>query len=142
MSKVIKSPAATEAQPEVINEAFFEKYADAPLLLRAWEVVSDALEAIDEGVKILEEDDTHVGLISAYWVLKVLFRRATGADVKIASDTHWESVRRELLSGTDTTTTPCGKPSSHQEEITARNRAIVEFVMMDDADNPDRGTLQ
>lgn len=97
MSKT-SNPAA-DLPMETIDQAYFEKFADAALLLKAWEVVSEAIDVICDGVKIRTEDDTHVGLIEAYWALKVLFQRKTGADAKEVSEQHWTKMRQALLNG-------------------------------------------
>ncbi|UZE12764.1 hypothetical protein [Pseudomonas sp. B21-053] len=99
MSKVIDFPKTP--QTETIDQAFFEKFADAALLLKCFEVVEDAIDFIDEdGVfHIQKHDDTHVSLIEAYWALKVLFERKTGHDAKTVARDHLEAMRRHLLEG-------------------------------------------
>jgi len=97
MSKVIDFPKP--AQPETIDQAFFEKFADAALLLKCFECVKDATEFVEDGGAIEVRDDVYVGLIEAYWALKVLFERKTGADAKKVSDEHWEIASKCLLAG-------------------------------------------
>jgi hypothetical protein len=99
MSKVINFPA--QPQVETIDQAFFEKFADAALLLKCFESVKDATEFVEEGGKIEERDDVYVGLIEAYWALKVLFERRTGADALTVSNEHWEVASKSLLAGTE-----------------------------------------
>ena len=90
----------TPPMVEVIDEAYFEKYADAALLLKCFEVVKDTLEVICEPEFTIEvEDDTHVDLIRAFYALKVLFKRKTGHDAKIVAQDHWEAMGRHLLEG-------------------------------------------
>lgn len=98
MTNVLNFP--TPGTPEVIDEAYFEKYADAALLLKCFEMVSDALEVICEPEYTIEmEDDTHVGLIEALWAIKVLFKRRTGHDARQVSDQHSAAMARHLLEG-------------------------------------------
>lgn len=97
MSKVIDFPKP--AQAETIDQKYFEKFADAALLLKCFESVKDATEFVEEGGKIEERDDVYLGLIEAYWALKVLFERRTGADAKKVSDDHWKSASKYLLAG-------------------------------------------
>ena len=87
MSKVIDFPKTPTV--ETIDQAFFEKFADAALLLKCFECVKDATEFVEEGGAIEVRDDVYVGLIEAYWALKVLFERKTGGDAKKVYDEHW-----------------------------------------------------
>lgn len=92
--------APKETGPTVIDEAHFEKYADAALLLKCFEVVKDALDVIDEPEYSIEkEDDTHIDLYRAYYALKVLFRRRTGHDARQVAQDHFEAMSRHLLEG-------------------------------------------
>lgn len=85
---------------EVIDEQNFEKYADAALLLKCFEVVKDVLDVINEPEYTIEkEDDTHIDLIRAFYALKVLFKRKTGHDAKQVAQEHWEAMGRHLLGG-------------------------------------------
>ncbi|ARA79607.1 hypothetical protein ACDH60_10320 [Pseudomonas ficuserectae] len=89
-----------ELPVEVIDEAHFEKYADAALLLKCFEVVQDTLEVICEPEYTIEkEDDTHIDLIRAFYALKVMFKRRTGHDAKQVALEHWEAQGRHLLEG-------------------------------------------
>ncbi|WP_248769159.1 hypothetical protein [Pseudomonas sp. MWU12-2345] len=97
MSKVINVPKP--AQAETIDQAFFERFTDAALLLKCFECVKDATELVEEGGTIQERDDVYVGLIEAYWALKVLFERKTGGDAKKVSDEHWAVASRCMLAG-------------------------------------------
>lgn len=97
MSKVIEFPQAPEAV--VVNEQFFEKFADAALLMMCFESVADAVEVVGEGVKIRDRDEIHVKLIEACMALAVLFRRRTGHDVQQVSADHLDEERRCLLAG-------------------------------------------
>lgn len=97
MSNVINFPAAPAA--EVIDEAFFEKFADAALLMTCFETVANAIEVVEEGVKINERDETHVSLIEACMALAVLFRRRTGHAVQTVSADHLEKQHQALLAG-------------------------------------------
>lgn len=98
MTNILKFPNTEE--PEVIDEAYFEKYADAALLLKCFEMVSAALEVIcDPEYSIEMEDDTHIGLIEALWALKVLFKRKTGHDARKVSDDHSTAMTKHLLEG-------------------------------------------
>ncbi|MEZ1436418.1 hypothetical protein QVM41_08985 [Pseudomonas shirazica] len=96
MSKVIEFPQAPEAV--VVNEEFFEKFADAALLMMCFESVADAVEVVGDGVKIHDRDEIHVKLIEACMALAVLFRRRTGHDVQQVSADHLDEERRCLLS--------------------------------------------
>ncbi|NMY06357.1 hypothetical protein HBO12_25710 [Pseudomonas sp. WS 5059] len=101
MTNVIDFPPV---QPmETIDQAYFEKYTDAALILKCFEVVKDAIEFINEdGVfHIHMQDDTHVNFIEAFWALKVLFHRETGADAIKVSEDHLEAMRRHLFDGVD-----------------------------------------
>ncbi|WP_122518642.1 hypothetical protein [Pseudomonas viridiflava] len=98
MSNVLNFPAPVEV--EIIDEALFEKYADAALLLKCFEAVQDALEVICEPECTIEkEDDTHIDLIRAFYALKVMFKRRTGHDAKQVAREHWEAAGRHLLEG-------------------------------------------
>lgn len=97
MSKTIKSPEMSGR--ETIDQAFFEKFGDAALMLKCFECVKNAVDAIDGGSVIEQQDDTHVELVEAYWALMVLFERKTGGDAKKVSDEHWENASRCLLAG-------------------------------------------
>ncbi|WP_421526771.1 hypothetical protein [Pseudomonas brenneri] len=89
-----------ETGPTVIDEEHFEKYPDAALLLKCFEVVKDALDVIDEPEYSIEkEDDTHIDLYRAYYALKVLFRRRTGHDARQVAQDHFEAMSRHLLEG-------------------------------------------
>lgn len=94
------SEISQEAPVTVIDEAHFEKYPDAALLLKCFEVVKDVLDVIDEPEYSIEkEDDTHVDLYRAYYALKVLFRRRTGHDARQIAEDHFEAMTRHLLEG-------------------------------------------
>lgn len=98
MKNVLNFPPAAEV--EVIDEAYFERYADAALLLKCFEIVKDALDVINEPEYSIEkEDDTHVDLIRAFYALKVLFKRKTGHDASEVAKDHWEAMGRHLLGG-------------------------------------------
>lgn len=97
MTKVIDFPLAGEAV--VVNEEFFEKFADAALLMMCFESVADAVEVVGEDVKIRDRDEIHVKLIEACMALAVLFRRRTGHDVQQVSADHLDEERRCLLAG-------------------------------------------
>lgn len=101
MTKVIDFPKPV--QIETIDQAYFEKYTGAALLLKCFEVVKDAIEFVNEdGVFHIQlQDDTHVGLIEAYWALKVLFHRETGANATEVSEDHMRAMRRHLLDGVE-----------------------------------------
>lgn len=95
MSEISKKAPVT-----FIDEAHFEKYADAALLLKCFEVVKDALDVIDEPEYSIEkEDDTHIDLYQAYYALKVLFRRRTGHDARQVAQDHFDAMSRHLLEG-------------------------------------------
>lgn len=94
------SEISKEAPVTFIDEAHFEKYADATLLLKCFEVVKGALDVIDEPEYSIEkEGDTHVDLYRAYYALKVLFRRRTGHDARQVAQDHFEAMSRHLLEG-------------------------------------------
>lgn len=94
------SEISQEVPVTVIDEAHYEKYADAALLLKCFEVVKGALDVIDEPEYSIEkEDDTHVDLYRAYYALKVLFRRRTGHDARQVAQDHFEAMSRHLLEG-------------------------------------------
>lgn len=97
MSKVIEFPRAPKV--EVIDEAFFEKFADAALLMMCFEGVADAVEVVDDGVKIRDRDEIHIKLMEVCMALAVLFRRRTGYDAQRVSADHLEEQRRCLLAG-------------------------------------------
>lgn len=104
MSKVIDFPQAKHI--EVINEAHFEKFADAALLLTAFESIADAVEVIEEGCKIHERDETHVSLIEACMALAVMFKRRTGNDVQGVSADHLAQQRQCLMDGVELKSLP------------------------------------
>jgi hypothetical protein len=94
------SEISQEVPVTVIDEAHFEKFPDAALLLKCFEVVKDALDVIDEPEYSIEkEDDTHLDLYRAYYALKVLFRRRTGHDARQVAQDHFEAMSRHLLEG-------------------------------------------
>lgn len=97
MSKIIDFPKTQTFHN--IDQAFFEKFADAALLLKCFECVKDATEFVEDGGAIEVRDDVYVSLIEAYWALKVMFERKTGADAQKISDEHWEIARKCLLAG-------------------------------------------
>lgn len=98
MSEVIDFP--TPPTVEVINEAHFEKFEDAALLLKCFEVVKDVLDVIAEPEYSIEDgDDTHIDLYRAFYALKVLFRRRTGHDASQVAKDHFEAMTRHLLGG-------------------------------------------
>lgn len=99
MKNVLNFPQPAQIV-EHIDEANFEKYPDAALLLKCFEVVKDALDVIDEPeYSIKKEDDTHIDLYRAYYALKVLFRRRTGHDARQVAQDHQEAMTRHLLEG-------------------------------------------
>jgi hypothetical protein len=104
MSNVISFPQAPTV--EVIDEAFFEKFADAALLMTCFETIANAVEVVEEGVKIHERDETHVSLLEACMALSVLFRRRTGHSVQHVSADHLEQQRQALLAGEALTSLP------------------------------------
>ena len=100
---------------EVINEAHFEKFEDAALLLMSFEKLADAVEVVSEGGEIHERDDTHVGMMEACMALAVMFRRRTGHDVQTVSADHLDQERQCLLGVSEIKSlpiplrpTPCG----------------------------------
>jgi len=98
MSNVVNFPPTLPV--EHIDEAHYEKYADAALLLKCFEVVKDTLDVINEPeYQIEKEDDTHIDLIRAFYALSVLFKRKTGHDAKQVAKDHWEAMGRHLLEG-------------------------------------------
>lgn len=105
MSKVLSFPAKTPAV-EVINEAHFEKFDDAALLLMCFEMAADAVEAVSEGDGITERDCSHVGLMEACMALAVMFRRRTGHDVQKVSADHLDQERRGLMEGVEVNSLP------------------------------------
>lgn len=97
MSKVLNSP--TPAPVEIINEAHFEKFDEAALLLMCFEVAADAVEAVSEGEGITERDCSHVGLMEVCMALAVMFRRRTGHEVQQVSADHLDHQRKCLMEG-------------------------------------------
>lgn len=98
MSNVLSFPVSIPV--EVIDEANFEKHADASLLLKCFEVVKDTLEVISEPEYSIEkEDDTHIDLIRAFYALKVLFKRKTGHDADAVAREHFEALNRHFFEG-------------------------------------------
>ncbi|MBA6043778.1 hypothetical protein [Pseudomonas lactis] len=100
---------------EVINEAHFEKFEDAALLLMSFEKLADAVEVVSKGGEIHERDDTHVGMMETCMALAVMFRRRTGHDVQKVSADHLDQERQCLLGGSEIKSlpiplrpTPCG----------------------------------
>lgn len=87
------------ASSETIDQAFFERFTDAALLLTCFQRVHDAVEFIHDGGKIEERDDSYIDLIGAHWALKVLFERRTGVDAQKVSDDHRDVESRCLLAG-------------------------------------------
>ncbi|EIK94032.1 hypothetical protein PMM47T1_24099 [Pseudomonas sp. M47T1] len=98
MSKIIQFQA--QAAPEIIDEAHYDRYADAALLLKCFEIVKDAIEVINEPEYSIEkEDDMHVDLIRAFYALRVLFKRKTGHDAAQVAQQHWDAMTLHLLEG-------------------------------------------
>lgn len=98
MKKVVQFP--TPIPTEIIDEPNFERYADAALLLKCFEVVKDTLEVICEPEYTIEkEGETHIDLIRAFYALKVLFKRKTGHDASQVAKDHWEAMGKHLLEG-------------------------------------------
>ncbi|RJX81285.1 hypothetical protein [Pseudomonas sp. LS-2] len=97
MTNVIDFPV--KELTSIVDESYFEKFEDAALLLAVFETLADAVEVIEEGVKIRKGDDTHIGIVEACMGLAVLFRRRTGYDVQQISSDHLEEQRRCLLAG-------------------------------------------
>lgn len=113
MSRVIDFPKSPTV--EVINEAHFEKFEDAALMLMSFEKLADAVEVVSEGGEIHERDDTHVGLMEACMALAVMFRRRTGHDAQKVSADHLDQERQCLMGGVEFKSlpiplrpTPCG----------------------------------
>ncbi|GAB5339684.1 hypothetical protein [Pseudomonas fluorescens] len=113
MNNVIDFPPATPV--EIINEAHFEKFEDAALMLMSFEKLADAVEVVSEGGEIHERDDTHVGLMEACMALAVMFRRRTGHDAQKVSADHLDQERQCLMGGVENKSlpiplrpTPCG----------------------------------
>lgn len=104
MSKVIDFPKPPTV--EVINEAHFENFEDAALMLMSFEKLADAVEVVSEGGEIDERDDTHVGLMEACMALAVMFRRRTGHDVQKVSADHLEQGRQCLMEGVEIKSLP------------------------------------
>lgn len=97
MSKVLNFP--TPAPVEIINEAHFEKFDEAALLLMCFEVAADVVEAVSEGEGITERDCSHVGLMEVCMALAVMFRRRTGHEVQQVSADHLDHQRKCLMEG-------------------------------------------
>lgn len=97
MSKVLNFP--TPAPVEIINEAHFEKFDEAALLLMCFEVAADAVEAVSEGEGITERDCSHVGLMEVCMALAVMFRRRTGHEVQQVSADHLDHESKCLMEG-------------------------------------------
>lgn len=91
---------------EVINEAHFEKFEDAALMLMSFEKLADAVEVVSEGGEIHERDDTHVGLMEACMALAVMFRRRTGHDAQKVSADHLDQERQCLMGGVEIKSLP------------------------------------
>lgn len=97
MTKVVNFPQVGKLQ--VINEAHFDQFPDAALLLHCFECVTDVVDYIEEGGAIQFQDDSYVQLIEAFWVLTVLFKRKTGASADEVSAEHLKQQRQHLLEG-------------------------------------------
>ncbi|CAM3933705.1 hypothetical protein SAMN05216475_6286 [Pseudomonas synxantha] len=104
MNNVIDFPLVQAV--EIINEAHFEKFEDAALMLMSFEKLADAVEVVSEGGEIHERDDTHVGLMEACMALAVMFRRRTGHDVQTVSADHLDQERRGLMEGVEVNSLP------------------------------------
>lgn len=104
MSKVLNFP--TPAPVEIINEAHFEKFEDAALMLMSFEKLADAVEVVSEGGEIHERDDNHVGLMEACMALAVMFRRRTGHEVQQVSADHLDHERKCLMKGVEIKSLP------------------------------------
>lgn len=104
MTKITESPSTQTV--EIINEAHFEKFEDAALLLMSFEKLADAIEVVSEGGEIHERDDTHVGMMEACMALAVMFRRRTGHDVQTVSTDHLDQERQCLLGGSEIKSLP------------------------------------
>ncbi|MGA3682504.1 hypothetical protein [Pseudomonas graminis] len=98
MTNIIDFPVT---EPTIINESYFDKFDDATLLLAVFESVADATDVVEEGVKIRERDEIHVGLIEACMALAVMFRRRTGYDVQQVSADHLSHQRQSLAEGVE-----------------------------------------
>jgi hypothetical protein len=95
----------------VLDVDHYKKYADGPLLLKCFEVIDEAIDAVEEGAKIELHDDTYISLIGAYWALTALFERHTGAVAKEVSDKRIENLRARLFGGDPgPTQLPASKP--------------------------------
>jgi hypothetical protein len=95
----------------VLDVDHYKKYADGPLLLKCFEVIDEAIDAVEEGTKIELHDDTYIGLIAAYWALTALFERHTGAVAKEVSDKRIDNLRARLFGGDPgATQLPASKP--------------------------------
>lgn len=95
----------------VLDVDHYKKYADGPLLLKCFEVIDEAIDAVEEGAKIELHDDTHLGLIAAYWALTALFQRHTGAVAKEVADRRIDKLRAQLLGGAqESLLMPASKP--------------------------------
>lgn len=105
MSKVLSFPARAPAV-EIINEAHFEKFDDAALLLMCFEAAADAVEAVSEGNGITERDCSHVGLMEVCMALAVMFRRRTGHEVQQVSADHLDHERKCLMDGVEAKSLP------------------------------------
>ncbi|HJH22253.1 MAG TPA: hypothetical protein K8W20_26575 [Pseudomonas lactis] len=104
MSKVLNFP--TPAPVEIINEAYFEKFDEAALLLMCFELAADAVEAVSEGEGITERDCSHVGLMEVCMALAVMFRRRTGHEVQQVSADHLDHQRKCLMEGLESKSLP------------------------------------
>lgn len=95
----------------VLDVDHYKKYADGPLIFKCFEVIDEAINAVEEGAKIQLHDDTHLGLIAAYWALTALFERHTGANAKEVSDKRIDNLRAQLLGGApESMQLPASKP--------------------------------
>ena len=104
MNNVIDFPLAQAV--EIINEAHFEKFEDAALMLMSFEKLADAVEVVSEGGEIHERDDTHVGLMEACMALAVMFRRRTGHDAQKVSADHLDQEMQGLMKGVEVNSLP------------------------------------
>lgn len=104
MNNVIDFPLVQAV--EIINEAHFEKFEDAALMLMSFEKLADAVEVVSEGGEIHERDDTHIGLMEACMALAVMFRRRTGHDVQTVSADHLDHQRKCLMDGVEVKSLP------------------------------------
>lgn len=98
----------------VLNVDHYKKYADGPLLLKCFEVIDEAIDAVEEGAKIELHDDTYFGLVEAYWALTALFERHTGGSAKEVSDRRIENMRARLMG--DGVPNPLQLPASRPPE--------------------------